>query len=177
MPAVAQDAPSMMGRGMSDAPPEIAARPVVLSPPAATSIKLGGHRIEVKYSAPSMRGRAIFGALVPYGKVWRAGANDATALRTDVDLDLGGLAVPKGSYTLFALPYADRWLLIVNKQTGQTGLQYDEARDLGRVPMTLGKTRKPVEKYRMTLAKTGDASGELRLEWENTTASVAFSTR
>jgi len=71
-----------------------------LSPPAETSVTIGGKAITIKYSAPSMRGRKIFGELLPYGKVWRAGANAATALHTDADLDLGGLQAPKGDYTL-----------------------------------------------------------------------------
>jgi hypothetical protein len=155
--------------------PDLPAPTTVLSPPDKTSVKIAGARITVKYSSPSMRKWTIFGGLVPYGKVWRAGANDATALHTDFGLDLGGLRVPKGDYTLFVLPTPDKWLLIVNKQTGQTGLQYDEGRDLGRVPMTLSTIRKPLERYRMTLPKTGESAGELRLEWKNTVAAIQFS--
>src|SRR5262249_29447174 len=73
----------------------------VLSPPAETSVNFNGKRITIKYAAPSMRGRKIFGGLEPYGKVWRAGANEATALHTDADLQIGSLNVHKGDYTLF----------------------------------------------------------------------------
>ena len=81
----------------------LAAAPLMAqqSPPAETSVTVAGKAIRIKYSAPSMRGRKIFGGLEPFGHVWRAGANDATALHTDANLDIGGLSVPKGDYTLF----------------------------------------------------------------------------
>lgn len=146
-----------------------------LSPPAETSVTIAGKTLSVKYSAPSMRGRKIFGALVPFGKVWRAGANEATAFHTDADLDLGGLAVPKGDYTLYVLPEEEnRWTLIVNKQTGQWGTVYNESMDLGRVPMKLERSPAPIETYKITLSSTGPNTGKLQLEWENTIAWVPF---
>jgi hypothetical protein len=146
------------------------------SPPADTAVTINGKQITIKYSAPSMRGRKIFGGLEPYGKVWRAGANSATALHTDADLLIGSLTVPKGDYTLFVWLDPEQWQLIVNKQTGQWGLSYDQSQDLGRVPMKMSKTA-PVEVYKMTLAKEGSDSGSLKLEWENTAASVAFTVK
>lgn len=136
------------------------------SPPAETSVSLGGKNVTIKYSAPSMRGRKIVGELVPYGKVWRAGANEATALHTDADIMLGTLAVPAGDYTLFVIPEPNAWTLIVNKQTGQWGLTYNQDQDLGRTKMTLSKIPS-METYKMTL--TAD---KLTLEWEETAASV-----
>ena len=121
-----------------------------------------------------MRGRKIFGGLVPYGQVWRAGANDATALTTEADLDMNGLKVPAGSYTLYVLPEANQWQLIVSKQTGQWGTEYNQERDLGRVKMTMSKASAPVETYKMTLSSAGGNKGKLTLEWENTAASVPF---
>ena len=100
------------------------------SPGMDATVSIGDHTIAVKYSAPSMKGRKIFGGLVPYGQVWRAGANSATALHTDGDLMIGKLMVPKGDYTLYVLPAADSWQLIVNKQTGQWGTEYSEGQDL-----------------------------------------------
>ena len=138
------------------------------SPPVETSVSLGGKTVSIKYSSPSMRGRKIFGELVPFGKVWRAGANEATALHTDADIVLGNLTVPAGDYTLFVIPEADAWTLIVNKQTGQWGLSYKEDMDLGRVKMKLGKVA-PVESYRMTLS-----ADKLVLAWEETEASVGL---
>jgi hypothetical protein len=169
--AWAQEVPGQPSGGMvRDEPPQMKAPP--LSPPANTSVKIGNARIAIRYSAPSMRKRAIFGGLVPYDKVWRAGANDATALHTDADLEIGDLAVPKGDYTLFVLPRPDQWLLIVNKQTGQSGLDYDQAQDLGRVAMTLGKLPKPVERFRITLSRPEQGNSRLEMAWENTVATV-----
>jgi hypothetical protein len=148
-----------------------------LSPPAETSVTVGGKALAIKYSAPSMRGRKIFGELVPFGKVWRAGANAATALHTEADLELNGLSVPKGDYTLFVLPEAEQWTLIVNKQTGQWGLTYNQGQDLGRVKMTMSKSSAPVETYKMTLSGTGSNAGKLQLEWESTIASISFTVK
>src|SRR6188768_130578 len=137
------------------------------SPAAETSVSLGGKNVTIKYSSPSMRGRKIFGGLEPYGKVWRAGANEATALHTDADIVLGDLTVPAGDYTLFVnLDSADSWTLIVNKQTGQWGLTYKPEMDLGRTKMKITRVA-PVESYKMTLSPTS-----LTLEWEETSASV-----
>lgn len=148
-----------------------------LSPPAETSVSIAGKTITIKYSAPSMRGRKIFGGLEPFSKVWRAGANEATALHTDADLDIGGLAVPKGDYTLFVWLDPKEWQLIVNKQTGQWGTQYDESKDLGRVKMTMSKPAQPVETYKITLSSSGGNKGKLQLEWENTVASVPITVK
>ncbi|MBL8239825.1 MAG: DUF2911 domain-containing protein [Bryobacterales bacterium] len=138
------------------------------SPPVETSVALGGKNVTIKYSSPSMKGRKIFGELVPFGKVWRAGANEATALHTDADIVLGDLTVPAGDYTLFVIPEANSWTLIVNKQTGQWGLTYNQDQDLGRTKMSLSKVT-PVESYKMTLSEKS-----LKLEWEETAASVSL---
>lgn len=132
-----------------------------------TSVSLNGKNVTIKYSSPSMKGRKIFGGLEPYGKVWRAGANEATALHTDADIVLGGLTVPAGDYTLFIhLVSADAWTLIVSKETGQWGLAYKPENDLGRTKMKITKVA-PVESYKMTLSPT-----DLKVEWEETSASV-----
>ena len=101
------------------------------SPAAETSVTINGKKIAIKYSAPSVRGRKIFGGLVPYGEVWRAGANEATSLTTEANLDINGLKVPAGNYTLYVLPEANQWQLIVNKQTGQWGTVYNQPRTSG----------------------------------------------
>lgn len=147
------------------------------SPPAQTSVTINGKALTIKYAAPSMRGRKIFGGLEPYGKVWRAGANAATAFHTDADLDIAGLAVPKGDYTLFVWLDENQWQLIVNKQTGQWGLSYDQSQDLGRVKMNMSKPAAPVETYKMTLSSEGGNKGKLQLEWENTVASVPITVK
>ena len=153
----------------------IAANGQVLSPRKTTSITIDGKKITVGYGAPSMRGRKIMGRLVPYGEVWCAGANDATSLETDADLDIGGLKVLRGNYTLWALPNADEWRLIVNKETGQWHTEYHEDRDLGRVRMTTKSLPDPVEVFRIELTPTGGNKAKLSLIWENTEASVPIS--
>jgi hypothetical protein len=137
------------------------------SPPAQTSVTVGGKTIAIKYHAPSMHDRKIFGGLEPYGKVWRAGANDATALHTDADLQIKNLTVPKGDYTLFVWLDAKQWQLIVNKQTRQWGLEYHKEQDLGRVPMDMSKPPAPIDTFKITLT-----TNKLQMEWENTIASV-----
>ncbi len=147
------------------------------SPPAETSVTIAGKAIRIQYAAPSMRGRKIFGGLEPYGGVWRAGANDATALHTDANLEIGGLAVPKGDYTLFVYLDPNQWQLIVSKQTGEWGLDYNQSRDLGRVKMDMSKPPKPIETYKMTLSSLGGNKGKLQLAWENTIAEVGITVK
>ncbi|HYL35228.1 MAG TPA: DUF2911 domain-containing protein [Bryobacteraceae bacterium] len=148
------------------------------SPPAQTSATIGGKTLSIKYCAPSVHGRKIFG---PGGKisedptypVWRAGANEATAFHADADLDIAGLSVPKGDYTLWVLVSdPEHWQLIINKQTGQWGLTYNQSRDLGRVKMTMSKPPAKIETYKMTLSSAGPKSGKLQLEWDNYIATV-----
>ena len=144
----------------------------VLSPRTTTSVTIAGKKITIGYGAPSMRGRKIMGALVPYGEVWCAGANDATSLDTEADLDVNGLRIPKGSYTLWALPNATEWKLIVNKETGQWHTAYQERFDLGRVAMNLTSLASPVERFKIELSSSGGNKGTLSLIWETTEASV-----
>lgn len=149
------------------------------------SIAIGGKNIVIKYSAPAVDGREgkLFGKDGRIGQdpnypVWRAGANEATALHTDANLDIGGLAVPKGDYTLFVnLANPANWELIVNKQTGQSGLEYDAKQDLGRVKMTMSKPPAMVEQMKFTLANAGGNKARLQLVWEDHAASVAITVK
>jgi hypothetical protein len=145
-----------------------------LSPPADTAVTINGMKISIHYSAPSMRGRKIFGDLEGYGRVWRTGANNATELVTAADLNINGLKVPKGKYSLFTFLDPTQWQLIVNKQTGMSGLDYDQGQDLGRVKMTMSKPGAPVETFKISLESAGGNKGKLTLAWENTVASVPF---
>jgi hypothetical protein len=152
------------------------------SPPADTSVTIAGKVISIKYSAPSVRGRQMFGAGGVISKdrtypVWRLGANAATALHTEADLDIKGLAVPKGDYTLFAQVDATPWQLIVSKQTGQWGLTYNKDQDLGRLAMDMSKPPAPVETCKLTLSTTGANAGKLMVEFENFVASVPFTVK
>jgi hypothetical protein len=143
-----------------------------LSPPATARGVVGTDEIVIQYCAPSMRGRVIMGGLVPWNKVWRTGANAATTLVTPADLRIGGLAIPRGTYTIYSIPREREWTLIINRQTGQWGTQYDEAQDLGRVRMNVRALAAPVETFVISIEPTGPKRGLLKLTWETTEASV-----
>ena len=153
------------------------------SPAAQATVTVNGKTLTIKYSAPSVRGRKIFGdgGLIsndPHYPVWRAGANAATALHTDADLDVGGLSVPKGDYTLFVdIKDPDHWNLIVSKETGEWGLAYKQNMDLGRVKMNMSKPAAPVEVMKFTLAGAGGNKATLTLAWENHVASVPITVK
>ena len=134
-----------------------------------------GKTIKVDYSSPRAKGRKIFGDLVPYGQVWRTGANEATTFVTDANLTAGGKDIPAGNYTIFTVPNADKWTLIVNKKTGEWGIPYKyESDELARVDMSVSKTSGPVENFTIAFDQKGNTC-TLRMEWENTRAQVDFS--
>lgn len=145
-----------------------------LSPPAQAKVTFGSKTATIDYSAPSMRGRKIFGGLVPYDHWWRTGANNATTLKTDVNLRIGDLGVSAGTYTLYTIPSEKGWTLIVNKQTGQWGTKYDETQDLGRVKMSEGTLpSSPVETFKIEFEHTKDLTTQLHLKWETTNVFVS----
>jgi Protein of unknown function (DUF2911) len=146
------------------------------SPPEKATCDLGGGKtITIDYSSPRAKGRKIFGGLVPYGEVWRAGANEATTFVTNSDLMVGGSHVPAGSYTLFTIPNRDKWTLIINKKTGEWGIPYKyESDELARVDMKVSATSSPVENFTIAFDKAGTGC-TLRMEWESTRASVDIS--
>jgi len=136
------------------------------SPAATANATLGGKEVTIKYNAPSMRGRAIMGGLVPYDKVWRTGANPATTLVTATDLKIGTLDVPAGTYTIYSLPSNGApWLLIVNKQTGQWGTEYHEDQDLGRTTMKSKPVSSPQELMSISFENVHGKSAELHVRW------------
>jgi hypothetical protein len=142
------------------------------SPPASATCKFDdGKVINTDYSSPRMKNRKIFGGVVPYGQVWRTGANEATTFVTDTDLKVGGKEIPAGSYTLFTLPAADKWTLIISKKTGEPGTPYPEGEDLLRVEMKVSQTESPVEDFIVAYHKK-DATCSLSLSWERTQATV-----
>jgi len=147
-----------------------------LSPLAHAQCKFSdGKTITVDYSSPRMKGRKIFGGLVPYGEVWRTGANDATTFVPTADVTVDGKDVPAGKYTIFTVPEQDKWTLIINKTTGEWGIPYKyESEELGRVPMQVSKTSAPVENFTISFNQSGSAC-TLQMSWENTQASVQIS--
>lgn len=152
--------PAQMSNGGAKKPPA--------SPPAETSQTVDGKTISIHYSAPSMRGRKIFGDLVPYDKVWRTGANPATTLKTEANLKIGNATVPAGTYTLYTLPSTGTWKLIINKQTGQWGTEYHEDRDLARVDMKKKELSSPQEVMSIELEPFHGKQSSLHVKWDTT---------
>jgi hypothetical protein len=145
------------------------------SPPAKTSCTLGDATINVDYSSPRAKGRKVFGGLVPYGEVWRLGANEATTFVASADVTVGGTKVPAGSYTLFAVPNADKWTLVISKKTGEWGVPYPGAdSDLARVDMKASELPAAAENFSISFDKSA-AGCTLRVEWETTRATVDIS--
>ncbi|MGC2450166.1 MAG: DUF2911 domain-containing protein [Candidatus Sulfotelmatobacter sp.] len=143
------------------------------SPAASASCDLGsGKTIKTDYSSPRMKGRKIFGGLVPNGEVWRTGANEATTFVTSSDVVVGGKTVPAGSYTIFTVPNTDKWTLIINKKTGEWGIPYKyESDELARIDMKVSKLPSPVENFTISYNKAGNGC-TMNIEWETTRASV-----
>jgi hypothetical protein len=148
----------------------------MLSPRDTVNATVAGAALWIDYGRPGKRGRAIFGQVVPYGEVWRTGANAATQFRTDKALDFGGIVVPAGFYTLWTLPTASGWQLIVNKETGQWGTAHKPEQDLVTIPMKVETLSSPVERFTLAVDPT-DSGGTLRLEWDTTRATAAFTVR
>jgi hypothetical protein len=144
------------------------------SPSAEASVSVGGRKITVEYYAPGMHGRKVMGGLVPYGQVWCTGANWATKLTTEADMQMGGLTLPKGSYSMWTIPNEKEWTLIINKETGQFHLNYDSTQDLGRTKMVVKTVTAPVEAFTVQLVANSGKTGTMKLVWENTEASVDF---
>ncbi len=144
------------------------------SPRAKAEVNLKGADVTVDYGRPSVRGRKIMGGLVPYGEVWRTGANEATGFVTTSDLLIGNTPVPAGKYTLYSLPSEGGWKLIVNRQTGQWGTEYDQSQDLARIDMKESKTESPVEQFLISFKKTGADQADLVMDWEHTRVSVVI---
>lgn len=149
------------------------------SPRDSVSLTVGDATISVNYGRPSKRGRTIFNGLsdMKWGMVWRTGANEATSFVTSKALMFGTREVPAGSYTLFTKLSEDlKWDLVVNKQTGQWGTEYNEAQDLVRIPMTVTATNPVVEKMEIQLVPAGNG-GELVIQWDTYKATAAFAVK
>jgi hypothetical protein len=131
-----------------------------------------GTTVTVDYGRPYIRGRKIMGGLVPYDQVWRTGANAATSLKTNANLTIGGAKVPAGNYTLYTLPSAGTWKLIINKETGQWGTKYDPSQDLARVDMQKETLSTPVDQFTISFEKNSATAATMKMEWETTLVSV-----
>ncbi|MBC6611528.1 DUF2911 domain-containing protein [Hymenobacter sp. BT507] len=135
------------------------------SPPATASATVGGTKVMIDYSQPSVKGREIFGALEPYGKVWRTGANEATTFTVSKDVKINGQALPAGTYALFSIPGKDEWTIIFNKTAKQWGaFEYKESEDALRVKVKPTTLKQPVERFTITAAN----SGKVTMQWATT---------
>jgi hypothetical protein len=144
------------------------------SPHVRTEWAVDGANVSIEYGRPSLKGRVPGKDIDPYdGREWRTGADEATTLTSDRALRFGTLNLPAGTYTLYTVPGATEWQLVVSTKTGQWGIPYPKGEDLGRVPMTVGKTSGPVEQLTISIDDTA-AGGTLRIEWGTTSATVPF---
>ncbi len=133
------------------------------SPPATSEFKVGTANIKISYSAPSVKGREIWGKLVPYGEVWRTGANEATVFETDADIKVEGQTLPKGTYALFTIPGKDEWVIIFNKNAKQWGsFSYKKAEDALRVTVRPGLA----STFNEVLKIVGNVDGSVSIAWE-----------
>jgi hypothetical protein len=147
------------------------------SPHEATSSIVDGAKITITYGRPYMRGRKIFGGLVPYNLVWMPGADEATMFETTADLRFGSVPVPADSYSLYTLPAETGWKLIINKQTGQWHTTYIENEDFARLDMETARLSKPVEQLTISAVPRAGGGGQLQLEWETTRLFVPFTVK
>jgi hypothetical protein len=147
---------------------QTAPTPPPVSEAATASVTVAGGTIDIHYNTPHMRGRKIMGELVPYGQVWRTGANPATTLITSVPLKFGDVLVPAGTHTIYTWPTADEWKLIINNETGQWGTEYKPEMDLGRTAMKAKPMSAPQEVMSLSFEKTTADSTELHVRWETT---------
>lgn len=143
------------------------------SPHESTSATISGKKITVEYGRPNKKGREIFGGLVPFDKVWRTGADEATKFTTEADLKVGDLSVPAGTYSLFTIPNEKEWTLVLNKVADQWGaFKYESGQDLGRTAMTVSSLDAPLEQFTIAIEAKGGSQATLKLSWDQTTASA-----
>jgi hypothetical protein len=145
----------------------------VLSPRDTVRAEINGAHLMIDYGRPSARGRTVFGGIVPWDSIWRTGANAATQLITDKELQFGSVTVPPGTYSLFTVPGKSRWLFIINKQHGQWGTAYDQTKDLARLPMDVKERGEFLERFQFEI----EPGGGISFEWEKTVASIPFKVR
>jgi hypothetical protein len=143
------------------------------SPHVRTEWTIDGAAISIEYGRPFLKGRSVGKEVAPFGSEWRTGADEATTIKTDKPLKFGTLAVPAGTYTLYTLPGEKQWQLIISKATGQWGIPYPAGKDLGRVPMTVGKPGAAAEQLTISIQDT-PGGATLHVDWGTTRASVPF---
>lgn len=153
-----------------------------VSPHETVKAEIKGSQVSVVYGRPyskdpkSGEARKVWGTLVPFGKVWRMGADEATLMTTEKPIEMGGTTIPAGTYSLYMLPEENGGKLVVNKQTGQWGTKYDEAQDLARIDMQKTAVDQPVGQFTIAIDDRKDG-GVLKMTWENAQYSVPFTVK
>ncbi len=138
------------------------------SPPATASNNLGETKIVINYGSPAVKGRDIWGKLVPYGKVWRTGANEATTFEVSTDVFINGKRLPAGRYALFTIPGEEEWTVIFNKEADQWGAyNYKESQDALRINVTPQKNAEMVERLTFRVIANGEEEAYVLLYWEH----------
>ena len=146
-----------------------------VSPHESVGATIDGSEITITYGRPYMRGRTIFGSLVPFDRVWCPGADEATTLDSQRDLQLGQLTVPSGPHTIWVLPTHDTWTLIVSKEPSGFHTNYNRYADLGRIDMLKRSIDKPVEQLTFAIVKNAAGQGgSIAMTWDATEVSVPF---
>jgi hypothetical protein len=146
------------------------------SPEAEVVIDQDGFRVKVDYCRPYKKGRTIFGGLVPYGKVWRTGANEATIIELAQDVTIAGKPLNAGQYSLWTIPTPDKWMIIFNRETGQWGTNYNATEDVLRVPVSSRKHSLPVDQFTISFDAQKEGANML-LTWDETEAVVPIQRR
>jgi hypothetical protein len=141
-----------------------------LSPRDTARAQINGATLWIDYGRPTMRGRVIFGGVVPWGEVWRTGANAATQFKTDKALAFGRTIVPAGFYSLWTLPTPNGWTLIINDETGQWGTDHKPEKDLYKIPLSVAQNDQPVERFTIHIAE----EGQIHFVWEKTVLAASF---
>lgn len=146
------------------------------SPPAKIQQTIGLSNISVSYSRPGVKGRTIFGNLVPYNQVWRTGANENTILESEVDIYFADIVIPKGKYAIYTLPNLDKWQLIFYSKSDNWGNPdiWDESKVVARINATPKSTGKNIERFTIEFSNIHDNGATLELSWENTLVEFPF---
>jgi tetratricopeptide (TPR) repeat protein len=146
------------------------------SPGQTIKQDFGISSIELTYSRPGIKGRKIFGDLVPYGKVWRTGANSATRIKFTDDVTIGGQPLKAGEYAIFSIPGETEWEMIINKGSANWGTDYDASLDLVHFKAKSVKMEAPVETFTMQFANVKPTSAELHIMWDRTAVAIPITT-
>lgn len=141
------------------------------SPEAMAQFEQNGFTIQVDYCRPSKKGRVVFGGLIPYGEVWRTGANEATTIKFGQNVTMAGQLVKAGTYSLWTIPSQQGWIVIINGETGQWGTSYDAKSDVLRVPVSTRPLIPPAEQFEITFTPEGNGT-DMLLSWDATEAVV-----